>query len=110
MSFQEGTPMAEITNSVRHNSCRGGLRRGQYTIKSYATRTGAALSFKTEGHRHGTLPTALAVRGDPPRIQIFSPAGPALCPPPPRCDGAGPRRQSAVVLRSVCQLAVAVLF
>lgn len=65
-------------NSVRHNSCRGGLRRGQYTIESYATRTGAALSFKTERHRHGTLPTALAVRGDLPRVQIFSSAGPAL--------------------------------
>src|SRR6059036_1218383 len=64
-------------NSVRHNSCWG-LRRGRYTIEFYATRTGAALSFTTEGHRHGTLPTALAVRGDPPRVQIFSPAGPAL--------------------------------
>src|SRR6266511_5173488 len=54
-------------NSVRHNSCWG-LRRGRYTIEFYATRTGAALSFTTEGHRHGTLPPALAVRGDPPRV------------------------------------------
>src|SRR4030095_1476464 len=97
------------TNSVRHNSCCGSVRRWRYTIDSYATRTGAYPSCKQEGHRHGALPAALAVRGDSPRVQIFSPAGPALCPPPPRRDGAGPRREPAVVLRSVCQLAVAVL-
>ena len=34
--------------------------------------------FKKEGHRHGALPSALGLRGDPPRVQIFSPAGPAL--------------------------------
>src|SRR5262249_28519309 len=65
-------------NSVRHNSCGGGVRRSRYTIDSYATCTDAYPSCKTEGHRHGALPSALAVRGDPPRVQIFSPAGPAL--------------------------------
>jgi hypothetical protein len=65
-------------NSVRHNSCRGGVRRSQYTIDSYATCTGASPSCKKEGHRHGALPSTLAVRGDPPRVQIFSPPGPAL--------------------------------
>src|SRR4029453_17428477 len=65
---------------------------------------------KTEGHRHGALPSALAGRGDPPRVQIFSSTGPALCPSPPRRDGARPRREPAVVLRSVCQFPVAVLF
>ena len=66
-------------------------------------RTGTYPSGKQEGHRHGTLAAALAVRGDPPRLPIFSPAGPALCSPPPR-------RPPAVVLRSVGQLASAGLF
>src|SRR4030095_14295705 len=72
--------------------------------------TDAYPSCKKEGHRHGALPAALAVRGDPPRVQIFAPAGPALCPPPPRRDGARPRQAPTVVLRSVCHLAVVVFF
>src|SRR5262249_5902039 len=71
-------PLRVNPNSVRHNSCGGGVRRSRYTIDSYATCTDAYPSCKTEGHRHGALPSALAVRGDPPRVQIFSPAGPAL--------------------------------
>src|SRR5262249_58225486 len=73
-------------------------------------RIGTSPSCKTEGHRHGTLLAALAGRGDAPRVQIFSPAGPALCSPPPRRDRAGPRRPPAGVLRAVGQLAGAGLF
>ena len=71
-------PWARAPNSVRHNSCRRGVTRSRYTIDSSATHTGAYPSFKKEGHRPGALPSALAVKGDPPRVQIFSPAGPAL--------------------------------
>src|SRR5215813_7544368 len=74
----DSLPLDGGGNSVRHNSCGGGVRRSRYTIDSYATCTDAYPSCKTEGHRHGALPSALAVRGDPPRVQIFSPAGPAL--------------------------------
>src|SRR5262245_20978307 len=63
-------------NSVRYNSCSGDVRRWRETIHSSAMRIGAVPSFKPEGHRHGTLPAALPRRGDPPRVQIFSPVGP----------------------------------